>query len=45
MIFDMSFSFVFAGSNFTFRWEVIPYINTLVKMEFFEISNLKKVDL
>ena len=31
MTFDMSVMFVFASDNFKFRWEFIPYFNTLVK--------------
>ena len=38
----MSFKFVFGSNNFIFRWEVILYFNTLVNMEFLEMTNLKK---
>ena len=31
MKFDISFKFAFTSDNFKFRWDVIPYFNTLVK--------------
>ena len=40
----MSLNLVFASNNFKFRWKVIPCFNTLVKIEFLAIYNLKKVD-
>ena len=35
---------MFASCNLVLRFEVIPYFNTQVKMEHFQVNNLIKAD-